>query len=44
MSSHSGPRSAEHGARTPAALALGTLGDGEKGSGGFYYDEKEIEW
>lgn len=43
MSSHSGPRSAEQGARTPAWLALKGVEDGAK-AGGFFYDEKEIDW
>lgn len=43
MSSHSGPRSAEHGARTPAWLALRGKEEGAR-SGGFFYDEKEIAW
>jgi len=43
MSSHSGPRSAEHGARTPAWLALAGKEEGQR-SGGFYQDEKEIAW
>ncbi len=43
MSSHSGPRSAEQGARTPAWLASKGVEDGAK-AGGFFYDEKEIPW
>ncbi len=43
MSSHSGPRSAEHGARTPAYLALNGVQEGLR-AGGFFYDEKEIQW
>lgn len=43
MSSHSGPRSAEHGARTPAWLALRGKEEGAR-SGGFFYDEREIAW
>jgi carbonyl reductase 1 len=43
MSSHSGPRSAEHGARTPAWLALRGKEEGAR-SGGFFYDENEIAW
>ena len=43
MSSGRGPRSAEHGARTPAMLAL--LPDsGKRSSGKFFSDEKEEEW
>lgn len=42
MSSHGGPRSAEHGARTPAMLAA-DLPDGGP-SGCFFYDENVIEW
>ena len=43
MSSGRGPRSAEHGARTPAMLAL--LPDsGKRSSGNFFSDEKEEEW
>jgi carbonyl reductase 1 len=41
MSSHSGPRSAEMGARTPVFLA--TLPD-DAPSGGFFKDEMEVEW
>jgi carbonyl reductase 1 len=40
MSSHKGTRTAEHGARTPAMLALAE----NCGSGGFYLDEAEVEW
>lgn len=40
MSSYSGPRPANEGAKTPAWLALG----GGKAPGGFYFDEKEIMW
>jgi len=43
MSSHSGPRSAEQGARTPAWLALKGVEDGAK-AGVFFNDEKEIDW
>lgn len=43
MSSHSGPRSAEHGARTPVWLALRGKEEGAR-SGGFFYDGKEIAW
>ena len=43
MSSGRGTRSAEHGARTPAMLAL--LPDsGKKPSGSYFTDEKEEEW
>jgi carbonyl reductase 1 len=41
MSSHSGPRSAEVGARTPAWLA--TIPD-DGPTGKFFTDEKELEW
>ncbi|TFJ79987.1 hypothetical protein NSK_008545 [Nannochloropsis salina CCMP1776] len=43
MSSHSGPRTAEHGARTPAWLAMEGRKQGAT-AGGFFYDEKEIQW
>lgn len=41
MSSHRGTKSAEDGARTPVMLALGKQGSK---SGGFFADEREIEW
>lgn len=40
MSSHKGTRSAEHGARTPAMLALAE----EVANGRFFLDEAEVEW
>lgn len=41
MSSHRGTKTAEEGARTPAMLAL--LPDGST-SGGFFSEEREVEW
>ena len=41
MSSHKGSRSAEHGARTPAMLALAA---DDSATGKFFYDEAELEW
>lgn len=43
MTSHNGTRSAEHGARTPAWLALRGKEEGGR-SGGLFYDEMEIAW
>lgn len=43
MTSGKGPRSAEHGARTPAMLAL-LPENGKKQSGKFFSDEREEEW
>jgi carbonyl reductase 1 len=40
MSSHTGQRTAEHGARTPAMLALAE----NVPNGKFFLDEEEIEW
>lgn len=42
MSSHKGTRTAEHGARTPAMLALSVPADGPTGK--FFVDEAEVEW
>eukprot|EP00429_Kryptoperidinium_foliaceum_P108694 CAMPEP_0176300718 /NCGR_PEP_ID=MMETSP0121_2-20121125/60472_1 /TAXON_ID=160619 /ORGANISM="Kryptoperidinium foliaceum, Strain CCMP 1326" /LENGTH=220 /DNA_ID=CAMNT_0017642127 /DNA_START=1 /DNA_END=664 /DNA_ORIENTATION=- len=42
MTSHKGTRTAEHGARTPAMLALTDAA--ELPSGRFFVDEAEVEW
>eukprot|EP00602_Paraphysomonas_sp_CaronLab_P007610 CAMPEP_0185023290 /NCGR_PEP_ID=MMETSP1103-20130426/5979_1 /TAXON_ID=36769 /ORGANISM="Paraphysomonas bandaiensis, Strain Caron Lab Isolate" /LENGTH=240 /DNA_ID=CAMNT_0027555821 /DNA_START=157 /DNA_END=876 /DNA_ORIENTATION=+ len=42
MTSHKGPRTAEHGARTPALLAL--MNSDPLPTGKFFYDEEETAW
>ena len=42
MSSHGGHRTAEQGARTPAWLALTSVED--ERTGGFFYDNEELNW
>lgn len=44
MTSHKGPRPAEHGARTPTMLALLSEVGPVAPTGKFFYDEAEIEW
>lgn len=44
MTSHKGPRSAEHGARTPAMLALLSSVGPVAPTGKFFYDDAELEW
>jgi len=44
MTSHKGPRTAEHGARTPAMLALLSSVGPVAPTGKFFYDDAELEW